>query len=88
MSGNSGPDLASSDQVTLAPPGTHQYLVTLIPIWDTLGPIDHGSQLGIIETRLLCSTTGPHLGQVTLVSLWVSPCPGDCELRFGLTWTC
>ena len=74
--------------VILVTPGHHLNLVTLIPIWDTLGPIDHGSQLGIIETRLLCSKTGPHLDQVTLVSLWVSPCPGDCEPHFVLTWTC
>ena len=76
------------DVVTVVPTGLHLDLGTPVPIWALVAPVDHGPQLGKIGTRWLCSTTEPHLDQVTLFPLWVSPCPSDCETHFGLTWTC
>ena len=66
------------------------------PICASPRPGDSGPHLGIIGTRLFCSTpephldmmtlelSGPHPDLVTLVSIWMSPGPGDSGTPLGL----
>ena len=60
-------DLIAVDSF-LASPGTGDS----DPIWASPRSGDSGPHLGIIGTRLLCSTPEPHLDMMTLESLWAS----------------
>ena len=57
---------------------------TPVTTWDSPGPGDSDTYLGIIGTWLLSSIPGPHLDLVSGVATWASPIPGDSAPYVGL----